>query len=108
MPPVVRPTTVENFLKEETGLRVGADASERMTALLTTVATHIAAGAAAAAAADERGTILERDVAQAFEQFLQGEDAVVFSPATLHSAIGNIDNDHLTQLISLLREDLQA
>lgn len=106
--PPVRPTTIERFLKEETDLRVGADAAERLTEILTTLATHIATNAAATVRADDRGTILERDVTQGFETFLQEEGPALFSPATLRGAIEHIDNDDLTQLISLLRADLQS
>ena len=105
--PPVRPTTLANFLQEETGLRVGADATDRLTAILTQVTEHVAATAAASARAEDRTTLLERDVNDAFETFLREEGPALFSPATLFNAIDNVDNDGLTQLITLLRADLQ-
>lgn len=107
MPPPVRRTSVENFLKETTDLRVGADATDRLTSILTHLAEHIAGTAAATARAEDRGTILERDITHALEVFLSEEAPSLFSPATLHSAIDRVPNDGLTQLINLLRADLQ-
>ena len=101
----VKTTTVKNYLKDTTGLRVGADAAETMAALLTEVAAQVASEAARLASADDRSTLKSRDLEAAFEAFLQSRGPSLLSPATIHAAIDGIDNDGLAGLIRLLRQE---
>jgi len=106
--PPVRPTTVARFLKERTGLRVGVDATDLLTELLTTAADQVADQARQLAEADDRSTLMARDVQAGFEAFLRATGPALLSTGTIHAAIDGIDNEALTELINLLRTDLEG
>jgi len=106
MSPPVRHTTVANFLKDRTELRVSEDATELLAALLTKAAERIADSAKQLAIDDERNTLLDRDIEAAYATFLQDEGPAFFSFAIIHTAIDGIDNDAFTELLGLLRADL--
>jgi len=106
--PPVRATTVKRFLKERTGMRVGADAIDLLTELLTTAADQVADQAQQLAAAEDRSTLMARDVQAGFEAFLLSTGPTLLAPGTIHAAIDGIDNEELTALINLLRSDLEG
>ena len=105
--PPVRPTTVTTFLKERTGLRVGEDAAALLARLLTAAAEKVADVAKELAAKEDRATLLDRDVQAGFEAFLGTAGPALIRPETLHAAIDGMDNDGFTQLINLLRADIE-
>ena len=106
--PPVRSTTVKRFLQERTGLRVGQDATDLLTELLTTVADQVAEQAQQLAGADDRSTLMARDVQAGFEAFLKATGPALLSTDTIHVAIDGIDNEAFTELINLLRADLEG
>ncbi len=61
-PPVLRETTVYNFLKDRTGLRVRDEATEIFITHFTTIAEAVAGRAGELAEEDDRTTLLDRDV----------------------------------------------
>ncbi len=101
----VKTTTVKNYLKETTALRVGTEAAETMVVLLTQVAEEIAQEAKRLAEADERTTLKSRDLEAGFEAFLQSRGPSLLSPETIHGALDGIDNNGLAGLIRLLRQE---
>lgn len=106
--PPVRATTVKRFLKERTGMRVGTDAIDLLTELLTTAADQISDEAQQLALTDARSTLMARDIQAGFEAFLKKTGPALLSTDTIHTAIDGIGNEALTELINLLRADLQG
>ena len=106
--PPVRSTTVNRFLKERTGLRVGADATDLLTEILTTAAEQVADRAQQLATAESRSTLMARDVQAGFEAFLRTAGPALLSTDTIHAAIDGIDNEALTELINRLRDDVEG
>lgn len=104
----VRLTTVKNFLKDRTGMRVGDATAEYFVQVLTTLTEQVADIAKELALEEARNTIMDRDLQTGFEAFLRTEGPGLFSPDTIRNAINGIDNEKLTQLITLLRDDLEA
>ncbi len=86
-------------------MRVGDDAVELFVTHFTTMAEAVAATAAQLAQDDDRTTVLERDIDAAFNDFLQTGPQIL-SPDAMHTAIGAVSNQGLSQLIQLLRADL--
>ncbi len=105
--PPVRATTLKNFIKDRTGLRVGDGPVARLTDLITAVLEHIADTAKELVVDDDRSTLMERDVDVAYQSFLESRGPTLLSPTTIHTAIDGIANEDLTQLINLLRADLE-
>jgi len=105
-PPPVRETTIRNFLKDRTGMRVSEDAVELMVGLLTTTAENMASRAAQLAQDEQRTTIMDRDIQNAFDEFLGASGLTLLGPDTIHTAIDGISNESLGQLIQSLRADL--
>jgi len=106
--PPVRPTTLQEFLKERTGMRVAEEAVTLLVELLTASAAKIATEAGRAAVEDGRNTIMARDVQAAFDVFLRDSGLHLLSPAKLHTAIDGISNEGFKELINLLRADIAA
>lgn len=106
-PPPIRSTTIKNFLKERSDLRVSVEAIELMVELLTTAAVSIADKAVEATVADDRSTLLGRDIQGAYDEFMREAGPPPGSPEGLHEAIGRISNEELTQLIKLIRDELR-
>ncbi len=106
--PPVRETTIRNFLKDRTDMRVSEDAVDLMVSLLTTTSEAIAIRAAETATEEQRTTILDRDIQNAFEEFLGASGLTLLSPGTIHTAIDGITNEGLSQLIQSLRADLDS
>ncbi len=104
-PPPIRETTARTFLRDRTELRVGDDAVELFVTHFTTMAEAVALSAAALAQNDERATVLERDIDAAFNEFLRAGPQIL-SPDAIHTAIGAVSNQGLSQLIQFLRADL--
>jgi len=104
-PPPIRETTARTFLKDRTEMRVGDAAVELFVTHFTTMAEAVALTAAELAQQDERTTVLERDVDAAFNEFLQAGPQLL-SPDAIHTTIGALSNQVLSQLIQLLRADL--
>ena len=104
-PPPIRETTARTFLKARTEMRVGDAAVELFVTHFTTMAEAVALTAAELAQQDERTTVLERDVDAAFNEFLQAGPQLL-SPDAIHTTIGALSNQVLSQLIQLLRADL--
>lgn len=104
----VRTTTLHNYLKEATGLRVSADAAERITALLVAQIAQIARLSREQARDEERNTVLDRDIDQAFGAWLEATAAAPggLSSADLLAALDGLSNDALTELIQLLQAQL--
>ncbi len=107
-PPAVRPTTLQEFLKERTGMRVAEEAVEQLVELLTAAADKIATEAAQAAVEAERSTIMARDIQDAFDSFLRDSGLPLLSPAKLRLAIDGITDANFKQLINLLRADVES
>lgn len=105
-PPPVRETTIRNFLKDRTEMRVADDAVDLMVSLFTTTAEAMALRAAETATEEQRTTIMDRDIQNAFEEFLGASGLTLLSPDTIHTAINGISNENLSQLIQTLRTDL--
>ena len=105
--PPVRETTIRNFLKDRTDMRVSEDAVDLMVSLLTTTSEAMAIRAAETATEEQRTTILDRDIQNAFEEFLGASGLALLSPDTIHTAIDGISNEGLSQLIQSLRADLE-
>ncbi len=103
----VRHTTVKNFLKDETGMRVGDATTERLVQILTSMSERIANIAKEFALDEARNTLLVRDIQIGFEAFLRAEGPGLFSPDTIRDAIDGISNEKLTELINLLRSELE-
>ena len=102
----VRTTTLRNHLKEATGLRVSADAAERLTVLLVAQLGQVAQRAKANAALEERSTLLERDVEQAFDGWLEEASPSTATASALLTTINGLSNEALTQLIKQLQAQL--
>ncbi len=103
----VRTTTLKNYLREQTQMRVSADAADRLTKLVTTQLDQVAARAAEEAAADERNTLLDRDIEQAFDGWLKSAGPSLLSAEAMLTAINGLDNDALTALIQHLQAQLK-
>jgi histone H3/H4 len=106
-PPPVRPSTIKQFLQDRTQLRVSEEAISHMVDLLTTLSDKIALRASQFAVAEQRNTLLNRDIQNAFESFLGESGPPLLSIETLHSAINGISTDNLKDLIQRLRQDLE-
>ncbi len=106
--PPVRPTTLQEFLKERTGMRVAEEAVDLLVELLTASADKIAVEAGQAAVEAERSTIMARDIQDAFDAFLRDTGLPLLSPAKLHTAIDGTTNEGFKELINLLRADIES
>ena len=106
--PPVRPTTLQEFLKERTGMRVAEEAVTLLVELLTATVGKIATEAAQAAVEDERSTIMARDIQAAYDVFLRDSGLLLHSTAKLHTAIDGISNAGFKELFNLLRADIAA
>ena len=51
---------------------------------------------------------MARDVQAGFEAFLRTQGPALLSTGTIHAAIDGIDNEAFTELINLLRADLEG
>ena len=67
MPTPIRPTPVESFLRQATGLRVSAAAAELLVDTFTLTLAQLAEVAKERAVRDRRVTLLERDIVAAIE-----------------------------------------
>ena len=103
----IKKTSIKNFIKERTDLRVGDPAVAVLVELLTTAVGQIADIAKDLAVAEGRNTIKDRDLQAGFEAFLQERGPTLLSPDTIHTAIDGIENEAFTDLINLLRADLE-
>ena len=101
-PLLIRETTAKDFLKELTDKRVGGDAVELFITHLTTMAEAVAIKADELTEQDERTTILDRDIDAAFNELVQTGQVL-----DIQAAINAVSNQDLSQLIQLLRADLQ-
>ncbi len=104
----VRPGTVQTFLRDRTGMRVGDATTERLVQILTNMSERIADIAKEFALDEARNTLLVRDIQIGFEAFLRAEGPGLFSPDTIRDAIDGITNEKLTELINLLRSGLEV
>jgi hypothetical protein len=101
---LTRPSTVETFLKETTGLRVGLRPVEVFLAQLETLGQAVAAKATGLAHADgNRATLLERDVLEAF-QAVAGVGTQPGDPAGIFTQVDRLTTDQLAQLINHIRD----
>jgi len=107
MSPPVRPTTITTFLEKRTDMRLSEDAVDLLVDLLTKAAEQIADAAKELALEDERSTLLDRDMQTAYASFLQSEGPSLLAPETIHTAIDGISNEAFTELLNLLRADLE-
>ena len=107
MSSLVKRAASKRFLKEATGLRVGDEVSARFVELVQAVASSMVAQAQKHAEADDRNTLMERDLEASFENFLQEGAAGLSSPQTLHQAISDLSTEDFVQLTQLLRQDLE-
>lgn len=105
-PPPVRETTIHSFLQDRSGVRVSEDATELLVGLLTTTCENVASRATQSAADDERSTILDRDIQQAWDALLGTSGASLLTSVAIHASIDAASNDGLGELIQLLRLDL--
>ena len=95
-------------MKEATGLRVSADAAERLTVLLVAQLGQVAQRAKANAALEERSTLLERDVDQAFDGWLEEASPSTTTASALLTTINDLSNEALTNLIKQLQAQLDS
>lgn len=102
----VRTTTLRNYLKEATGLRVSADAAETLTALLVRQLEQVAVRAKDEATAQERNTLLNRDIDQAFDGWLKDAGPATLSSTAMLTTINGLSNEALTELIKQLQAQL--
>jgi histone H3/H4 len=101
---VTRPSTVEQFLKTTTGLRVGPKPIEVFLAHLDALALAVAKKAAEIAQADGgRATLLERDITQAFEA-AGGVPSGPPDPAAVFTQLDRLTTDQLAALINQIRD----
>lgn len=107
MADLVRETAIRRFLKDETDMRVGSDAIDRLGQLLTDLAGQIARKAKAQAVAEDRNTLLARDLDVAFESFLHTTGPSLLNATTLHAAINKLDDPTFIELTNLLRADIK-
>ena len=89
-------------------MRVGDATAEYFVQVLTTMTERVADAAKELALEEARNTIMERDLQVGFETFLRTEGPGLFSPDTIRVAINEINNEKLTHLITLLRDDLEG
>ena len=106
-PPPVRTTTLKTFLKDRSQMRVSGESVDLLAGLLSTIAEKIAVVAAESAVEGDRSTIKAPDVQEGFEAFLGESGPPMLSPGTLHTAIDGVSNEVLTELINLLRADVE-
>jgi histone H3/H4 len=102
----IKTTSLKNYLKEQTGMRVGDDTAKHLVNLLTQAVEHITKHAQQQATQEERSTILERDLQGGFESFITHSGPTLASPAALLAAINQLDNQELTSLLQLLTQEL--
>jgi histone H3/H4 len=105
---LVRKNTARDFIKDGSGLRVESAATERFIEVLTQLADQLVQMAAAEATDAQRRTVQVEDIQVGFDRLLIEQGASLLSPSGLHQAIDGIDNDGLTELINLLRVDLEG
>ncbi len=103
-PPILRETTARTFIKDRTGKRVREVAVDLFVTHFTTIAEAVAGRAAELADAEERTTILWRDIDTAYNELLQAGTLV--GPGAIHTAIDMVSNEDLGELIQLLRADV--
>lgn len=105
---VTRPSTVEQFLKTTTGLRVGPKPVEVFLAQLDALALAVAKKAAELAQADgNRPTLLERDITEAFAA-AGGIPSGPPDPAAVFTQLDRLTTDQLATLINQIRAWLDA
>ncbi len=88
--------------------RISEDATDVLVHLLTKAAEQIADAAKALAIEDDRNTLMDRDVQAAYATFLQIEGPALLAPETIYSAIDGITNEAFTELLNLVRADIEA
>ena len=102
--PLTRPSTVEDFLKETTGLRVGLKPIDVFLTQIEALARAVAAKAAELARADgNRPTLLERDIIEAFKA-VAGVGTQPGDPAGIFGQVDHLTTDQLAELINKIRD----
>ena len=102
---LLKTNSPKTFLRERSGLRIGTAATDKLIAVLTEAAELICDHAKQQAEADERSTLMERDIEAGLERYLQSSGPSLLSPATLHQALDGLDNEELAEVIKLLLEE---
>lgn len=75
-PSPVKPTSLKNFVKEQSGMRAGGDAVDELHGHLEFVAEKIWLEAAKQAEDDGRKTVKQRDVQEAIDAVTQPHDLI--------------------------------
>ena len=104
---ITKPTTVQQFLKTRSGLRVEVVASDRFLATIDELAGAVADKAAAMAKAEKRTTMLERDIIEGFRSVV-GTPGQVLDPQAVFRQLDQLDTDQLARVINLISEWLAA
>ena len=102
----VRTTTLRNYFKESTGLRVSAGASEKLVGLLTVQLEQIAQRSKELAMSEDRNTLLDRDIEGAFDGWLKDAGPTLLTSRALLTTINGMSNETLTEVIQLLQAQL--
>ncbi len=104
---ITKPTTVQQFLKARSGLRVEAVASDRFLATVDELAGAVTDKAAELARAEKRTTLLERDVLEGFKSVV-GTPGQVLDPQAVFRQLDQLSTDELARVINLIGEWLAA
>jgi histone H3/H4 len=103
---ITKPTTVQQFLKTRSGLRVEASAVDHFLTTVDELAGRVADKATEIAKAEQRTTMLERDVIEGFKAVVGTPGQV--DPASVFRQLDALDTDSLARVINLIQEWLEA
>ena len=102
---ITRRNTVEQYLKATLDLRVSPEAVDAFLAGINQLAERAARQAAELAKGDQRTTLLDRDVAAAF-QALGGAGQA--DPPGIFAQLDKLTTDQVAQVINLIQDWLKA
>lgn len=103
---ITKPTTVQQFLKTRSDLRVEASAVDHFLATIDELAGRVADKATELAKAEKRTTMLERDVVDGFTAVVGTPGQV--DPEAVFRQLDALDTDSLARVINLIQEWLEA
>lgn len=109
--PITRRSTVEQFLKDHTGLRVGPEPIDLFCTLVNDLAREVVARAGELAQADsQRTTLLSKDITEAYRSIVwtAGGGGAPPDPAILFTLIDRLTTDQLADLVKKINEWLAS
>lgn len=104
---ITKPTTAQQFLKAHAALRVEVAAVDRFVVSIDELAGQVADKAAALAKAENRTTLLERDIIEGFKSAV-GTPGQAPDPEAVFRLLDQLDTDQLARVINLIGEWLAA